>query len=156
MRTLAVHFAVLLMLFATVSMPTVGQTFDGKGRRPFNELASIQVDLDGDRRVDTIKPRTYQTRRGRIQINWITFDIAYASGRKAKSIFSYKYGTDDVNYWVYALRPLRDLNKDGKLDLLFYSGDDTSDETVVLLSRGNRYRVKSRKISDSDDWLRSP
>ena len=116
MRALAVHFAVFLILLAATSMPSVGQTFDGKGRRSFNELASIQVDLDDDRRVYTIKPRTYQTRRGRIQINWITFDITYASGSKAKSIFSYKYGKDDVNYWVYALRPLRDLNKDGKLD----------------------------------------
>ena len=146
----------ILLFLLYASVPIVGQTFDGKGRRPFNDLTPIRVDIDGDRRLDTIKPRTYTTRRGGVQVNWITFDIAYGSGKKTNNIFDYEYGTDDVNYWVYALRPLKDLNKDGRRDFLFYSGDDTSDETVVLVSRGNRYRVKSRKTSDSDDWLRQP
>jgi|GEM_PF-4119640 len=139
-------------LFSIFCVSVMGQKFDGKGRRSFDDLSLIRIDLDGDRRLDAIKPRTYTTKRGREKVNWITFDIRFASGKKAEKIFTYDYGIDDVNYWVYALRPLRDLNNDGRRDLLFYTGDDTSDETVVLVSKGTRYQVRSRKKTDSDAW----
>lgn len=148
-----------LLLLISISvfscLAITAQRYDGKGRRPFDDLSPIYLDLDGDRKSDSIRPRAYKIRRGRIHVNWIAFDAKLSSGRNLKGFFRYKYGTDDVNYWVYALRQIRDVNHDGKKDLLFYTGDDTSDETVVVVTKGNRYVVGSRRTSDADDWLRN-
>ena len=63
-----------------------------------------------------------------------------------RSFFKYRYGIDKTDYWVWALVPCK-VNKDGRRDLAFYAGDDTSDETIVILNQGSRFRVHSRKVS---------
>jgi len=129
-------------------------------KRSFSELQPIKIDVDGDGKADTIQPRAYAAvencGKGRhlkftdIK-HWIEFDLTLARGRKIPSIFKYNYGTSEVTYWVYALISGGDLNGDGKTDLVFYSGDDTSDETITLVNKGNRFVVHSRKVHDSDN-----
>ncbi len=157
-----------LLLFSTSALLCLAsvnaQNVTDDDRRGFDELKAIFLDVDGDDKLDRIQPRTYQTyhkRHGSRLLrknirNWITFDLSTTSGRRINSLFTYNYGTAENggSYWVYALISVGDVDKDGKTDLMFYSGDDTSDESVILLNRGNRFSVHSRKVQDSDDWIK--
>jgi hypothetical protein len=136
------------------------RTINDRDRRPFTNLKPIIMDADGDRLPDRLTPRTYvapmtRWRHDRIKMkygesHWITFDLKTGKGRTRRSIFKYQYGTNKADYWVYALVPCDD-NKDGKTDLIFYSGDDTSDETIVLLNEGGRFTILSRKRTIAKD-----
>ena len=129
-------------------------------RRDFDDLTPIRIDVDGDGKLDKITPRIYQvnTKKGskakRDVQNWIAFDLTTSKGRTIKTFFKYNYGTAEQggSYWVYALKAAGDINGDGKTDLIFYGGDDTSDETVWLANRGNRFTELRRKTSDSSEW----
>jgi hypothetical protein len=128
-------------------------------RRPFSERDSFTLDVDGDGRPDTITARTYAvkaTRKGpggdtpgARETHWISFDLKASGGPALRSFFRYDYGTDEADYWVYALIPCS-LDGDGRPDLLFYSGDDTTDETVILVNRGSAFKVHSRKVEGPD------
>src|SRR5947209_4785863 len=143
---------VCLLLF-TASM-VKAQTISDDAKRLFDELSPIKIDLDGDGRPDTIQPRVYavvtrfargkRLRRSVVQ-HWIAFDLIMAEGRRIRSFFKYQYGTDEAEYWVYALIPAGEIKGDGRTDLVFYSGDDTSDETIMLINKGKRFIVHSRK-----------
>ena len=134
------------------------QDIQDRDKRGFDDLKSIFLDLDADGKPDEITSRVYSEKisarqrrkfRGRPhQSHWITFDLTTSKGNTRRSFFKYLYGTDRADYWVYALVPC-DVNKDGRMDLIFYSGDDESDETIVLLNRGGRFIVNSRKHSES-------
>ena len=123
-------------------------------RRGFDERNSFTLDVDGDGKPDTITPRTYTVKTNRKisgktkskarEIHWIAFDLKTSKGRVINSFFKYNYGTDEADYWVYAFVPCR-INSDGRTDLLFYSGDDTSDETIILENRRSIFKVRSRK-----------
>lgn len=125
-------------------------------RRSFEEPGPIRLDVDGDAVPDTIRPRVYRARAGRRRaaregrkvsvVEWIAFDLTTSGGRSLKSFFRYDYGADGVGYWVYAFIPC-DFNGDGRVDLKFYSGDDTSDETIILRNTGRAFKVHSRKVS---------
>ena len=156
---------ILTLFFAfSFAVVTYSQNVTDEDKRGFTELGQIKIDVDGDGRRDIIQPRTYQViskprvkgkplRKRDIQ-NWITFDLTTSKGRKIKSFFKYKYGTAEQggSYWVYRLKSAGDINKDGKTDLIFYTGDDTSDETVWLANNGNRFVVFKRKTSDNSSW----
>ena len=154
----------LVIIFgAILNISIKAQTITDADRKGFDELSQIKIDVDGDGKLDTIQPRTYQTKkrvpkwkylRKRDIKNWITFDLITAKGSKTNSFFKYNYGTAEQggSYWVYALVPAGDINRDKRTDLLFYSGDDTSDETITLISKGNRFIVHKRKHTTSDDW----
>jgi len=154
----------VLLAILILACCTVGQSISDDEKRAFDDLKPIAIDVDGDGKSDRIQPRTYQTYKRskgkrlylRDVTNWITFDLVTSRGLRVKSFFSYKYGTAENggSYWVYALFPAGDVNNDGMPDLIFYSGDDTSDETVTLISRGNRFQVASRTVKDADDWMR--
>lgn len=125
-------------------------TADDSVKRSFNDdLDPIVMDIDGDGKPDTITPRLvvthYRDKRSKLhQSEWIVFDLKTSRGRIARSFFKYHYGTDKVDYWVWALVPCKAKNR-SRPDLVFYSGDDTSDETIVILNQGSRLRVWSRK-----------
>ncbi len=125
---------------------------DNSDKRGFQgDLNPIVMDIDGDGKPDTITPRLvvthYRDKKSKLhQSEWIVFDLKTSRGRIARSFFKYHYGTDKVDYWVWALVPCK-ANKDGRRDLVFYSGDDTSDETIVISNQQNGFRVISRKRS---------
>ena len=110
-------------------------------RRSFDDRHSFTLDVDGDGRPDTITPRTYTLKADRKvsrrvtpnqrEIHWIAFDMETSGGPRLLKPFRYAYGTDEANYWVYAFVPCS-INGDGRPDLLFYSGDDTSVEPSFL------------------------
>ena len=155
-RMLFTFFAIFFL--ASAVWAQYGITDDD--RRGFDELMPISIDVDGDGKADTITPRTYQinTKKGSKEArdiqNWIAFDLVTSRGQTVKSFFKYNYGTAEQggSYWVYALKSAGDINRDGKTDLIFYSGDDTSDETVWLANRGNRFTELRRKTSDNSEW----
>lgn len=131
-------------------------------RGSFDDVSSITADLDGDRKPDRIMPRTYTVTakssspsqsKPNAQTHWIAFDLKTSKGRVQNSFFRYRYGTNEADYWVYALMPC-DVNKDGRIDLVFYSGDDTSDEMIILLNREGKFRIHSRRKSGAEDWVR--
>jgi hypothetical protein len=69
------------------------------------------------------------------------------------TILLFGSGSSEASYWVYALISGGDINGDGRTDLVFYSGDDESDETVTLINRGDRFLVNSRKHhNELDNW----
>jgi hypothetical protein len=123
--------------------PSIGcRGIEDRDRRSFDKRDPITIDVDGDGKLDTIIPRIYKVRR----THWITFDLKTSRGRVLKSFFKYEYGTDESAYWVYALVPCN-INKDGRTDLVFYSGDDTTSETVNLVKKGSGFKVHSRRVT---------
>ena len=145
--------AILASLLFTMPVTTKCRAITDDERRGFNisDLHPIVLDLDGDGEPDVITPRLvvthYRDRRSKIhQAEWIVFDLKASRGRVLRSFFKYRYGTDKVDYWVWAMAPCKS-DKKGRTDLVFYSGDDTSDETIVLLNQPNGFRVISRKRS---------
>jgi|SRR5688500_8022102 len=143
-----------LCLFLLAGSFVEAQTISDDVKRSFDELKPITIDVDGDRKPDTIQPRVYALVPGCAEgkalkftdiQHWIAFDLRLATGRRIPSFFKYQYGTDESSYWVYAVISAGDINGDGRTDLVFYSGDDSSDETVTLINKGNRFIVRSRK-----------
>lgn len=154
------HFILTLLTILSVAAIAYSQDITDEDRRDFEDFTPIKIDVDGDGKPDTIKPRIYQIKlrvkgkrlRKRDIQNWIAFDLTTSKGRQIKSFFRYNYGDAEASYWQYALKSAGDFNKDGKTDLIFYAGDDTSDETIWLANKTNRFTVFKRKVTDSDSW----
>jgi len=122
-------------------------------KRSFDDLRPILVDVDNDGKPDRIIPRVYSVQLNRAphrrkgsakEANWITLDLKTSKGRVLKSFFRFQYGTDIADYWVYALVPCK---RNGEVYLIFYSGDDSTDETVRLEFVQGKFIVRSKKIS---------
>lgn len=149
------HF-ILACSLLSLSPSADCRNIEDRDRRSFDDRSPITLDVDGDGKPDTIAPRIYTVKASRRttandnpkarESHWISFDLKTSNGRVLNSFFRYEYGTEEADYWVYAVVPC-DVNKDGRTDLVFYSGDDTSDETVILLNIGKRFKVQSRKTS---------
>ena len=113
-----------------------------KDRRGFDELAVISLDVNRDGLSDKLIPSVSQTRgKSGIQ-HWIAFDVKISGQEQQRRFFRYMYGGEET-YWVWALIPCR-VNQDKYPDLLFYSGDDTSDERIYLVNTKNSFRVFRR------------
>src|SRR5216683_1564615 len=146
--------AILAGLLFSMPMTTQCRAITDDDKRGFfvSDLHPIILDLDGDGKPDIITPRLvvtlthYRDRRSKVhQAEWIVFDLKTSRGRVVRSFFKYNYGRDKIDYWVWALALCRPDTK-GRMDLVFYSGDDTSDETIVLLNVRGSFRVYSRKV----------
>jgi len=127
------------------------RAIDDEDMRGFrdSDLDPIVMDVDGDGKPDTITPRLvvthYRDKKSKLhQAEWIVFDLKTSRGRVVRSFFKYYYGNDKIDYWVWWLAPCRP-DKKGRTDLVFYSGDDTSDETIVISNTRGTFRVYSRK-----------
>src|SRR4030088_2964676 len=145
--------AILLGLLFSVPMTTRCRAITDEARRGFDgsDLQPIILDLDGDGRPDVITPRLvvddYRDRKSKVhQAEWIVFDLKTSRGRVVRSFFRYRYGTVRIDYWVWAPVPCQ-AKKNRRRDLVFYSGDDTSDETIVISNQQSGFRVISRKRS---------
>jgi hypothetical protein len=111
----------------------------------------IVMDIDGDRKPDTITSRFvvthFRDRKSKLhQAEWLVLDLKTSRGRVVRSFFKYHYGNDRIDYWVWWLAPCK-VNKGGRRNLVFYAGDDTSDETIVISNVRGSFRVLSRKVS---------
>ena len=156
---LLLNFAVTAQLYAQGKSSLADcRKIDGvkdSDRRSFDNLNSFILDVDGDGKPDTITPRTYtqktnlklsgKSKQKAREIHWIAFDVKTSQGRVLNSFFKYNYGTEEADYWVYAFVPCR-INRNGRSNLLFYSGDDTSEEKVILVNRNNVFKVYSREV----------
>ncbi|PSB45297.1 SH3 domain-containing protein [Chamaesiphon polymorphus] len=66
----------------------------------------------------------------------------YADGQKnGRVIFEENYGSTRASYWTHRLEIGRDLDGDGRKDLVFYMGDDTSDETTYLIQKPTGFKA---------------
>jgi hypothetical protein len=72
---------------------------------------------------------------------FVKFDLVEGKEGKKSTLFEYKIGTNLATYWIYKIREVRHINRDGFVDLVFYTGDDTSDETVLLLRKKDHYKA---------------
>ena len=144
---------VLAGLVASASPSSPCPALSDKVKQGYFRPVSFTLDVDGDGKPDTITPRLtvthYRDKSSRLHsAEWIVFDLKTSRGRSMPSFFTYRYGTDRIDYWAWAL--VCTIRSNGRRDLIFYSGDDTSDETVVLANEGNRYRVVSRTVRDNE------
>ncbi|WP_019499352.1 hypothetical protein [Pseudanabaena sp. PCC 6802] len=73
---------------------------------------------------------------------------------KRSTIFEYKIGNNLSTYWVHNISEARYLDPDGSLDFVFYAGDDTSSETVLLLMKPDRVKAVYAGVRDLDRWSR--
>jgi hypothetical protein len=60
-----------------------------------------------------------------------------------KVIFEENYGSTRASYWIHKLEIAKDINLDGRKDLVFYMGDDTSNETTYLLQKPEGFKAVS-------------
>ena len=143
---------ILASLLLSVPPSSKCGDFDDNDKRSFyGGLDPIVKDIDGDGKPDTITPRLvvthFRDKKSKLhQAEWLVFDLKTSRGRVVRSFFKYHYGNDKIDYWVWWLAPCK-VNKDGRRDLVFYAGDDTSDETVVISNQPDGFRVISRKKS---------
>jgi len=68
--------------------------------------------------------------------------VLYRDGQKrGMTIFDYSIGDDEAVYWQYRIDKAIDLNRDGKKDLIFYAGDDTTEEYVFLIQKASYFKA---------------
>jgi len=144
---------ILASLLLSVSPSSKCRAIGDSDMRSFadSDPDPVVMDIDGDGKADTITSRFvvthFRDRKSKLhQAEWLVFDLKTSRGRVVRSFFKYHYGNDKIDYWVWWLAPCK-VNKDGRRDLVFYAGDDTSDETVVISNQPDGFRVISRKKS---------
>jgi hypothetical protein len=137
---LGTHFPVAAQINEQLKLPT-SQTV-------------IKADIDGNSIVDRIvasyftrpvlvvddnRSNTCKTVPGKF-VRYAMF----ADGQKnGKVIFEENYGSTRASYWVHRLEIGKDLDGDGRKDLVFYMGDDTSDEKTYLLPKPEGFKAVS-------------
>lgn len=73
----------------------------------------------------------------------------YADGDKTgKVILEQSYGTSLASYWIHKLIVDKDIDGDGRKELLFYMGDDTSQESMYLFVKPNGIRTVYLGVTD--------
>lgn len=104
------------------------------------------ADLDGNGKPDRIirskeeRPvlLPVDSRRTRCQAVpgiFIKYALDRDSNERDVTLLEYYIGTTNSTYWTYRIEKPTDLNEDGLSDLMFYAGDDTTEEYVFLLQK---------------------
>lgn len=132
----------------------VGALAQSQTTRSTPKTPELQLSMDLDRqtpgleqifKTQTERPANPKPCLGRPLGDKIKKDILVSfqlvKGSKRSLIFEHKIGTNLATYWVHHISEVRHLNRDGNVDLVFYQGDDTSDETVLLLMRPNQVKA---------------
>jgi hypothetical protein len=73
----------------------------------------------------------------------------YADGQQTgKVILEQSYGTSLASYWIHKLTLDKDLDGDGQKELLFYMGDDTSQESIYLFVKPDGIKTVYLGVTD--------
>ncbi len=73
----------------------------------------------------------------------------YANGEKTgKVILEQSYGTSLASYWVHRLTLDKDIDGDGRKELFFYMGDDTTEESIYLFLKPDAIKKVYLGVSD--------
>ena len=72
--------------------------------------------------------------------------------KRGTTIFDYFIGDDEAVYWQYRIDEAVDLNRDGKKDLIFYAGDDTTEEYVFLIQKSSYFKAVYSGTFDLDNF----
>jgi hypothetical protein len=117
-------------------------------RRSFDDLEPIVVSSSG--MAWNVVPKTYARPTGEgNSTHWISLTLKPAGSEAGETFFDFQYGDDVATYWVYALR-VCDLNADGRDDLMFYAGDDTSDVRVEFTNTGSTLAETKRSTTQDE------
>ncbi len=109
-------------------------------RQPgLEQITQTRIDRPAPAPTGQCQPPT-----GRPKVTKDIFEQFYLSApnRPQRSLmFEYRTGTNLATYWVNAIQQVRRLNRDETTDLVFYAGDDTSEETVLLLIKPDQVKA---------------
>lgn len=148
-----------LLIFSTVAVGLVALTLfpkqpaQSQSTRPNPNKPELQLSMDLDRQApgleqifktqtDRPAPKTCPGRPSGNKITkevWVNFQLVRDG--KRSTLFEHNIGNNLATYWVHHISEVRHLNNDGNVDLVFYQGDDTSDETVLLLMKSDHVKA---------------
>lgn len=117
-----------------------------------NRKVVFTGDLNANSKLDRIIEVKYKkpakllsyTSKGKYEIrngHFIKYILYVDNLKRGKVIFDYLIGDDEAQYWQYRIDKTVDLNKDGLKDLIFYAGDDTTEEYVYLLQKSSHFKA---------------
>lgn len=122
------------------------------------------ADLNGNGKRDRIVTVRYKKRVR--QLSWIDrtkcemrvgyfakYVLYLDNQKKGKTIFEYLYGDNEAQYWRYVIDKAVDLNKDGVKDLIFYAGDDTTEEYIFLIRKPTATKAVYLGTFDLDEFV---
>jgi hypothetical protein len=119
----------------------------------------LNTDIDGDGKSDRVVASYYTQpvlTRKFPSLNtcqtlpgiFVRYTLTSSKTKQSRVIFEYSYGTSLVRYWVHELKVAGDLDRNDLQDLIFYAGDDTSDESVVLFQQQAGFKAVYLGIYD--------
>jgi hypothetical protein len=71
----------------------------------------------------------------------VQFHLTRGDSKQKTLLFEQRIGTNLARYWVSDIQQVQYLNQDGNADLVFYMGDDTTDEHVLLLLKEDQVKA---------------
>jgi hypothetical protein len=79
---------------------------------------------------------------------FVRYTLYKDSVKTGEVILEQVYGTNLSSYWVHKLEVSGDIDRDGRKELMFYMGDDTSQESIYLFLKPDG--VKQVNLGDTD------
>jgi hypothetical protein len=71
----------------------------------------------------------------------VQFHLTRGESKQKTLLFEQRIGTNLARYWVSDIQQVQYLNQDGNADLVFYMGDDTTDQHVLLLLKEDQVKA---------------
>ncbi len=145
-----VPVSLVLASLVAIALPAQADPIPERPERSYVKAPELHLMMDLDRKVglekvfksqierpitpDKICPIRIRSEQVKRDV-FVQFHIEPGDGGKRSLLFEQNIGTNLATYWVSEIREVRHINNDGISDLVYYAGDDTSDETVLLLRR---------------------